>query len=199
MWRPRLAQPARTASTFSASRSPRATPPLHLERAHRRDDHRGVGVEAGLAALDVEELLGAEVDAEARLGDDDTRRARAPSGWRATELQPWAMLANGPPWTKAGLLSSVCTRFGQQRLGEERRHRAVGLEVARGDRPAVAGLADDDRAEAALEVAEVAGEAEDRHHLGGDGDVEAGLARDSRSPGRRARRRCRAAPGRSCP
>ena len=29
-----------------------------------------------------------------------------------TELQPWAMLANGPPWMNAGLFSSVCTRFG---------------------------------------------------------------------------------------
>ena len=29
-----------------------------------------------------------------------------------TLLQPWAMLANGPPWMKAGLSSSVCTRFG---------------------------------------------------------------------------------------
>ena len=29
-----------------------------------------------------------------------------------TELQPWAMLANGPPWTKAGLFSRVWTRLG---------------------------------------------------------------------------------------
>ncbi len=29
-----------------------------------------------------------------------------------TLLQPWAMLANGPPWTMAGVPSSVCTRLG---------------------------------------------------------------------------------------
>ena len=29
-----------------------------------------------------------------------------------TELQPWAMLPNGPQWMKAGPPSSVCTRFG---------------------------------------------------------------------------------------
>ena len=29
-----------------------------------------------------------------------------------TELQPWAMFANGPPWMKAGVCSSVCTRLG---------------------------------------------------------------------------------------
>src|SRR5260370_14003440 len=26
--------------------------------------------------------------------------------------QPWAIFAKGPPWMKAGLFSSVCTRFG---------------------------------------------------------------------------------------
>ena len=31
----------------------------------------------------------------------------------STELQPWAMLANGPPWMKAGVPSSVCTRLGE--------------------------------------------------------------------------------------
>ena len=30
----------------------------------------------------------------------------------ATELQPWAMLANGPPCTKAGTPSMDCTKFG---------------------------------------------------------------------------------------
>ncbi|EJW96351.1 hypothetical protein EVA_15543 [gut metagenome] len=29
-----------------------------------------------------------------------------------TELQPWAMLAKGPPWMKAGVPSSVWTRLG---------------------------------------------------------------------------------------
>src|SRR3989475_7076680 len=29
-----------------------------------------------------------------------------------TELQPWAMLPNGPQWMNAGPPSSVCTRFG---------------------------------------------------------------------------------------
>ena len=28
------------------------------------------------------------------------------------ELQPCAMLANGPPWTRAGVPAMVCTRFG---------------------------------------------------------------------------------------
>ena len=30
-----------------------------------------------------------------------------------TVLQPWAMLANGPPWTNTGLFSKVCTKLGR--------------------------------------------------------------------------------------
>ena len=30
-----------------------------------------------------------------------------------TELQPWAMLANGPPWMNAGVDSVVWTRLGR--------------------------------------------------------------------------------------
>ena len=31
-----------------------------------------------------------------------------------TLLQPWAILANGPPWIKAGVPSKVWTRFGKK-------------------------------------------------------------------------------------
>ncbi len=71
-----------------------------------------IGREASVAALDVDELLGAEVGAEAGLGDDVVGQAERRACVAITELQPWAMLANGPPWSNAGLFSSVCTRFG---------------------------------------------------------------------------------------
>ena len=64
-----------------------------------------------------------------------------------------------------------------QRVLEERRHRAVRLDVAREDRLVVARVADDDLAEPLLEVLQARREAEDRHDLGGDDDVEAILAR----------------------
>src|SRR5262249_60237365 len=43
----------------------------------------------------------------------------------------------------------------------------------------VGGIAYDDLRQALLEVVEVAGQAEDRHHLGGDRDVEAVFAREA--------------------
>ena len=78
---------------------------------------------------------------------------------------------------KAGLFSSVCTRFGASASlssaamePEADRSLAVtGLLVAR--------LPDLDLPEPALQIGKVGGEAEDRHHLARHGDVEARLAR----------------------
>ncbi len=66
-----------------------------------------------------------------------------------------------------------------QRVLEQHGHGAVALDVAGADGLLVARVADDDVAEALLEILEVAGETEDRHHLGGDRDVEAVLAREA--------------------
>ena len=63
------------------------------------------------------------------------------------------------------------------RVLEQDRHRAVGLEVAREDRRLVAPRTDDDVAEPPLQILEIACQAQDRHHLGGDRDVKAALAR----------------------
>src|SRR5690606_39668505 len=49
--------------------------------------------------------------------------------------------------------------------------------IAREYRRLVKAVADDDVAEALFQIMQIAREAEDRHDFGGDGDVEAGLAR----------------------
>ena len=92
------------------------------------------------------------------------------------ELVPCAMLANGPPWTNAGTPSRVCTRFG---LIASLSSAAIA-PTARGRRRAPAcrrAEAHHDAAEPRLEIAGCPGQAQDRHHLAGGRDVEAGLAR----------------------
>jgi len=73
------------------------------------------------------------------------------------------------------------------RVAQQRRHRTVGLQLARADGLQVARQADDDAAQAFLQVAQVLGQAQDRHHLRRDHDVEAVLAREAGCPGRRGR------------
>ena len=85
---------------------------VHLERAHGRDDHRRAGVEAGLAALDVEELLGAEVGAEAGLGDDVVAELERRRGSRSPSCSRARCWRTGRRGRAPGVPSSVCTRFG---------------------------------------------------------------------------------------
>ena len=89
------------------------------------------------------------------------------------------MLAKGPPWTKAGLFFEGLHQVRHEGVLEQHRHRPVGVDLVGPHRLAIARVADDDVAEAALQVLRIAGQTEDRHDLGGDGDVEAGLAREA--------------------
>ena len=95
----------------------------------------------------------------------------------STELQPCAILAKGPPWMKAGVPSSVCTRLGAIASFNSAAMAPWALSSLGAHRFAVAGIGDDDVAEPLLQIVEILGQTEDRHHFGGDRDVEAGLAR----------------------
>ena len=66
-----------------------------------------------------------------------------------------------------------------QRLRQQHRHRAVGLDVAAVDRRAVAPIGDDDVAKTLLKIFKIGRKAQDGHDLGRHGDVEAGLAREA--------------------
>ncbi len=95
------------------------------------------------------------------------------------ELLPWAMLANGPAWTKAGPPSRVWSRFG---LMASRSRTVIAPATLRSSAVIglpVGGRREDDPAEPRAQVVQVGREGEDRHHLRGDGDDELGLARDA--------------------
>ena len=146
-----------------------------LQRAHRRDDDRRARLQAGLAALDVDELLGAEVRAETGLGHDvvgELQRAlRRDHGVAAVrDVRERTAVQEGR------IVLERLHEVGLEGVLEEHRHRTVGLEIARADRRLVARVADHDVAEPLLEIRQRRREAEDRHHLGRDDDVETVLA-----------------------
>ena len=156
MWRFEVGAALCTASTFSACRVVLRDAAVHLQGADRRDDDGGRRLQPGLAALDVEEFLGAEVGAEAgfghhvigklqrRLGRDHRVAAMRDVGERAAVDEGRVVLQR---------LHEVRLH----RVLEQHRHGAVGLEVARADRLLVARVADDDVAEALLEVLQIVG------------------------------------------
>ena len=149
---------------------------MHLERADGRDDHDAVGLEAGLAALDVEELLRAEVGAEAGFGHHvvgELQRGRR----RRHRVAAVRDVGERAAVDERGRALQRLHEVRRDRVLEQRRHGAVGVQLPGAHRLPLAGVGDDDVAEPRLEVFEVLGQAEDRHDLGGHGDVEAGLAR----------------------
>ena len=149
---------------------------VHLERAHRGHQHRAARREAAITAVDVEELLGPQLEREAGLRDHRVgmgeRHARGGDGVRAVR--------------DVGERSAVDERrhpfhglheIGLHRVLEQRGHRADRARVGGEHRRAVRAKADHDAREPLLEIGNAGGEAEDRHHLAGRRDVEARLAR----------------------
>ena len=156
-----------------------------LERTDGGHDYDSARLEVRHAALDVQELLRAQVGGEARLGDDVVRalERHARGGY--------AVAAVGDVGKRAAVDEGRCAlkRLHQVRLErvlQERRHSALGLEVVSGDRLAVVGVAHDYARQALLEVGDVAREAEHGHDLAGDGYLEAVLTRHTLHPAAQA-------------
>ncbi len=147
-----------------------------FHRAHRRHDHRGARPQAGLAAFDVEEFLGAEIGAEARLGDDVVRQLECALGGDHG-IAAVSDVGEGAAVDERRVILERLHQVRRERVLQQHRHGSVRLEVARMHRLVVAGVADDDAAEALLQVLERGRQAENRHDLGSHHDIEAVLAR----------------------
>ena len=151
---------------------------MHLERAHRCHDHNRVGLETRLAALDVEELLGAEIGPEARLGHHIVGELERRAG-RDHAVAAMRDIGERAAMDERRVAFQRLHEVRLQRVLQQHGHRAVRLEVAGRDRRLVAPAADVDLAEPALQVRAVRGEAEDRHDLRGHRDIVARLARET--------------------
>ena len=149
---------------------------MHLQGADGGDDDDAGRLEAGLAALDVEELLGAQVSAEAGFGDDIVGELQR-GGSGDDRVAAMRDVGEGTAVNEGRRAFERLHQVRRDRFLEQRGHRAVRLQLLGAHRLTLARIGDDDVAEAFLQVVEVLGEAEDRHDFGGDGDVEAGFAR----------------------
>ena len=149
--------------------------PVVLERPRRRHQHDAIGPESGVAALDIEELLGAEVESEPRLGDADLaeleRQLRRDDG-----VAPVGDVGERPAVDHRRRALERLDQVGMDGVTQERRHRAGDLEILGEHRPAVEGEPEEDPSQSGLEVHQVLGQAEERHHLGRGRDEEPLLA-----------------------
>ena len=147
-----------------------------LHRPHRGDDDGGRGPQTRGAAQDVDELLGTQISAEPGLRDHEVGQSQR-RRCRDERVASVSDVGERTPVHERGRVLEGLHEVRRQSVPQQRRHRAVRVEVAGTHRPAVTGVGDDDVAEALLEVGQARGEAEDRHHLGCHDDVESRLAR----------------------
>ncbi|MCY1298205.1 hypothetical protein D9M70_476790 [compost metagenome] len=149
---------------------------IHLDRSDGGDDHRGIGLQPRLAALDVEEFFCTEIGAEAGFRHDivgELQRRRR----RDHRIAAMRDVGEGTAMHEGRIVFQCLHQVRLHRVLEQHRHRAIGLDVTRKHRALVASVADDDIAEALLEILQIGCQAEDGHDLGCNGDVETGLAR----------------------
>ena len=145
---------------------------------HGGDEDSAGRLQIRLAAFDVDELLGTEISAKAGLGDDIVGQLQGGTGGD-DRVAAVRNIGEGPAMDKGRCAFQRLHQVWRQRVLEQRGHRAVGFQVTRRHVLAGGGLADDDVAEPAFQVGERARQADDRHHLGGDNDVETVLAREA--------------------
>ena len=149
---------------------------VHLQSADRRDDDDGGRCDAGLAALDVEEFLGAEVGTEAGFRHHVIGKLQSRFR-RQHRIATMRDVGERPAVDEDGIVLERLHEVRRQRILQQNRHGAVTFQLAGADRLLVSRIGDDDVAEAVLEVLQIFRQAEDGHHFRGDRDVEAVLAR----------------------
>ncbi len=125
-----------------------------LERTHGRDQHDNVGPQAGFAALDVDELFGAEVGAETGLGDDIVGQLQR--GARGDHrVAAVCDVGERPAVDERRVVLQRLHQVRLDRVAQQRRHRTLRLKLARDDRLLIARVADDDAADALLQIAQI--------------------------------------------
>ena len=135
----KLSPPWWTSSGLARSRSGSGLPgtiwlPGDLEAPHGRDEHGSIGGEARVAALDVEEALGAHVGTEARLGEEEV------AGVDADAVGHDRAVAGGDVaerLAQAGVLQRL-HEVGLDGLTQDDGHRPGGADLLGGD--GIAGL-----------------------------------------------------------
>ena len=149
-----------------------------LKRAGSGDNHDSAGANARHAALDVEEFLGTQVGTKAGLGNGDIAKThghtRGHDGVTAV-----GNIGEGTAVDKRRRALECLNQVGFERVLEQGRHGTLSLKVTGADGLAGIAVADNNLAQALLEVIDARGQAQDCHDLGGNSDVEAVLARHS--------------------
>ena len=163
---------AQCVEIFRAERAQGQTA-VHFQCAHRRHHDGGVRPQPGEPALDVQKFFRAEVGAKAGLrhGVVAAVHGHACSEHAVASVRD---VGKRPAVHESRCALKCLHEVGLERVAQQRRHRAHGLEIGRRDRPAVIRVAHDDAPQPRLQIGHGLSQTENRHDLAGDRDVEPG-------------------------
>ena len=151
-------------------------PAVHFQRTDGGDDNGRLGLEAGKAALDVEELLGAEIGAEPGLGQHDVAEREAELR-RDDGVAAVRDVAERTAVHQRGPALECLHQVRIDRVLEQQRHRTLSLQVAGAHGRLVAAQSNDDPREPHFEILESRRQRENRHDLRAGDDDETLFAR----------------------
>ena len=147
-----------------------------LEGAHGGHQHAGTGCNACIAALDVQELLGTQVGTEACLGDGVVGQRKAQLGGQHA-VAAVGNVGEGAAVNDGGVVFQRLDEVRVQCVLQQGGHGTGRADLTGRDGLAVVGVGAHDLGKALFQVGNAGGQTEDGHHLTGNGDIKAVLAR----------------------
>ena len=146
-----------------------------LEGTDSGHQHAGAGGDAGIAALDIQELLGTQICTEARFRDDVIGQREAELGGHDA-VAAVGDVGEGAAVDDGGVVLEGLDQVRVEGILQQGGHGTGCADVPSRDGLAVVGVGADDLREALFQIGDAGGKAEDGHDLAGNGDVEAVLA-----------------------
>ena len=151
---------------------------MHLQSLCRSHNHGQTGLQTGLAALDVVELLGTKVCTEAGLGHHIVTIRHGQLGGQHRVATVGNVGKRTAVYERRGVLGSL-HQIGRKGVLEQHADRSGNAQIFHRQRLIVGSEAQQDVLDTAAQVLLVSGQAEDGHDFGSRSDVEARLAGDA--------------------
>ena len=148
---------------------------VHLQRPHRAHHHRTARLQPAHPAFDVEEFLAAQIGPEARFRDNDIGQFHRRAGGDQ-RIAAMGDIGERPAMHQGRRALQRLHQIGLQGGLQQHRHRAIGLQIGRRHRLALPRLRHHDAPQTGLQIGQIGGEAEHRHHFGGNRDIKPILA-----------------------
>src|ERR1019366_1476928 len=146
-----------------------------FEGADGRDDHHRLRAKARFAAFDVDEFLGAEIGAKARLGHYIIGEFKRGLGGE-DGIAAMRDIGERPAVNERRVVFESLHKVRLEGAFQKHRHGAMGVQIGRMNRLLVARVANHDPSQPVLQILDRGGKTKDGHDFGGDHDVEAILA-----------------------